>query len=294
VKIDTELVNTPYKEYTTQIDWRSIMNYAAAINDDNPYYFNDEREDGIVAHPMFAVAVTWPIIENLSEFIISKKFPIKVFKRVVHYYEHLIIHRLIQSGDQLKIKGKIVALLPHRAGTLVIQQFEARDKQEELVFTEFMGGLLRGIECKGEPKGMENLPIIPPYKPSGNPIWDTTIHVDKLRSFIYDGCTNIFFPIHTSKKFAHFVGLRDIILQGTATLAFAVKEIINREANKNPHKIQEIACKFTGFVFPATNIQINLLGKNTKERTSELFFEVSNEDKKKVIKNGFVLLKNEL
>ncbi|UCG04133.1 MAG: MaoC family dehydratase N-terminal domain-containing protein [Candidatus Heimdallarchaeota archaeon] len=34
------------------------MNYAAAIDDNNEFYFDDERKDGIVAPPMFAVATT--------------------------------------------------------------------------------------------------------------------------------------------------------------------------------------------------------------------------------------------
>lgn len=291
MKIDSNLVGSPFKDYSVKIDWRSVMNYAAAIDDNNPFYFDDEREDGIVAHPMYVVAVTWPIIQNLPDFILNKNFPIKVFNKVVHYTEHIILHRLIKPNDDLTIKGKIVAVLSHRAGTQIIQRFDARDQNDELVFTEFMGGMLRGVQCIGESKGEKNIPQIAKYEISNENNWSQTVHIDSLRSFVYDGCTDIFFPIHTSNKFAHFVGLPGIILQGTATLAYAVKEIIKKEAQNNPLKIAQIACKFTGMVVPGTNISINLKGKNIKNSEIEIFFDVDNHQNKKAIRDGYVLLK---
>ncbi len=88
MKIHSQFINTPLKEYKVLVDWRSIMNYAASVNDDNPNYFNDESEKGIIAHPMFPVAVTWPIMENLSDYITLENFPIRVCATVVNYYEH--------------------------------------------------------------------------------------------------------------------------------------------------------------------------------------------------------------
>ncbi len=291
MKIDTSLVDTPYKDYNVKIDWRSTMNFAAAIEDDSPYYFDDEREGGIVAHPMHVVAVTWPIIQNLSEYILSTDFPIKAINKVVHYTEHIILNRLIRPGDELTIKGKIAAIFPHRAGTQLIQRFDAINEANEPVFTEYMGGLLRGIGCKGEPRGVGTIPEIPNWDTTQEKIWSQLVPIDKLRSFIYDGCTQIFFPIHTSKKFAHFVGLPDIILQGTATLAYAVKEIIHREAKGDPLKISHIACKFTGMVFPGTNIQINLIGKEERKDGYNLYFDVENNQNQKAIREGYVHLK---
>lgn len=291
MKISSQFINTPLKEYKVQVDWRSIMNYAAAINDDNPKYFNDESEDGIVAHPMFPVAVTWPIMENLSEYINSENFPLRVFATIVHYYEHLKIYRLIRPNDELKIHGSIIAILPHRAGTHVTLRLDALDKNNDLVFTEYIGGMLRGVKCVGDSKGEESLPIRPNLKNDDEPVWKKNVYIDKLRSFVYDGCTDIIFPIHTSKKFAHFVGLPDIILQGTATLAFAVKEIINIESERDPNKVQEIACNFSDMVYPDSNISIQMKKKKEIENSKEIFFEVYNHQNRKAIRNGYILLK---
>ena len=40
-------------------------NYAAALDDANPRYLDDSLPGGLVAPPMFAVAVTWPISERI-------------------------------------------------------------------------------------------------------------------------------------------------------------------------------------------------------------------------------------
>ena len=290
MKISSQFINTPLKEYKVQVDWRSIMNYAAAINDDNPNYFNDESENGIIAHPMFPVAVTWPIMENLSNYINSENFPIRVFTTIVHYYEHLKIYRLIRPDDEIKISGKIAAILPHRAGTHVTLRLDAVDKKNSPVFTEYIGGMLRGVKCVGDGKGKDSLPMRTFLKSDDEPIWKRNVYIDKLRSFVYDGCTDIVFPIHTSKKFAHFVGLPDIILQGTATLAFAVKEIIKVESERDPNQVREIVCNFSGMVYPDSNISIQVKKKKESGSRKEIFFEVYNHENQKAIRNGYILI----
>jgi len=291
MKIETKYVGTPLRDYNVKIHWRDTMNYAAALQDNNLCYFDDERKEGIVAPPMYAVAVTWPIIENLRDFMSGKKLPYRVMSTIVHYSEHLIIHRLIKPGDELTIKGKIIAMLPHQAGTHIITCFEALDKNNAPVFREYMGGMLRGVECIGEANGIENLPTIPQGEISDKFLWKEVLPIDKLQTFIYDGCSRIYFPIHTSKKFAHMVGLSDIILQGTATLAYAVREITNKEAKGNPENIKEISCNFTGMVMPGTNIEIQLNNKSEIEDNVSLFFNVFNNEQKKAIRNGYIKLK---
>ncbi|MEW6140424.1 MAG: MaoC family dehydratase N-terminal domain-containing protein [Thermodesulfobacteriota bacterium] len=112
MKLDTGLAGTSLKDYTTNITWRRTMNYAAAVKDHNPAYFDDEREGGIVAPPMFAVAVTWPVSERLWEYVESERLPKEVFATQVHYTEHLVFHRSVRAGDRLTIKGSLAAVRP--------------------------------------------------------------------------------------------------------------------------------------------------------------------------------------
>ena len=91
-----------------------IANERIHVPADAAFNIEHEREGGVVAHPMFPVAVTWPIIGTVWEFIESDSFPREILASQVHYTEHLTLHRLLRPGDEVVIRGVIAAILPHR------------------------------------------------------------------------------------------------------------------------------------------------------------------------------------
>jgi len=284
--LNSELNGTHLRDYETSVNWRDIMNYSAAIGDANPRYFDDESSNGIIAHPIYPVAISWNIIGRIQEFIISEKFPTELLLSQVHYTEHLEIHQPLSPGLELVIKGQIVAILPHRAGTHVIIRLVAREKEGAPVFTEHIGAMLRGVECIGGGSGKESLPIVQNISDAVDPCWTSTLSIDKLMPFVYDGCTDIVFPIHTSIKFARMVGLPGIILQGTATLALAVTKLVNRELNREPTRVKSVSCRFTGMVLPGSNISVRMIEKRKNNTATDLLFDVCNIDGKRVISSG--------
>jgi acyl dehydratase len=292
MKIRSNLVGTRLKAYHTDISWRHTMNYAAAVGDKNPCYFDDERDQGIIAPPMFCVAVTWPVVERTWRNLAKDDLPAEIMSTLVHYTEHLVFHQPLTPGDSLTLQAEIVALLPHKAGTLIVIRTDAFDNNGAPVFTEHNGGLFRGVEFEGEGQGEKSLPPIPSREDGGGSIWRSQIYINPMQNFIYDGCTNIVFPIHTSKKFARRVGLPDIILHGTATLALAVRELVNKEAAMDPVRLQALSCRFTGMVLPATDIWVELAGKEVKKDHTDVFFTVRNQERQKIISEGYASLKN--
>jgi acyl dehydratase len=290
MEISPDLVGTRLKPHAAEIRWRDTMNYAAAIFDSNPLFFDDEQDGGVLVHPMFSVAITWPIVEHLSQYLDTADIPLDVLLTQVHYTEHLIFHRQIRPDEKLTIKGNIVAILPHRAGTHIVVRFQAFDQRQQLVFTEFNGAMLRGVQCRGAGQKEENCPVIPDDRDVRQLRWEKKITIDPLLPFIYDGCTNIVFPIHTSKKFAHQVGLPKIILQGTATLALAARELIKREAESQPLQLKEIYCRFSGMVFPGSDITLQVYGALAGQKSGRSYFDVLNQTGEKVLSHGYALI----
>ncbi len=290
MNLDTRLVGTPLKPYHTEIGPRETTNYAAAVEDNNPRYFDDEKEEGLVSHPMFPVAVTWPVLSRLDKFIESEDFPTEVLITQVHYTEHLVLHRLVRPGDKLIINGSIKAFLPHRAGTHAVICLEAKDAGGLPVFTEHIGAMLRGVTCE-EGSTAGELLLVPENDTETKILWTSCISIVPERPYIYDGLTHIEFPIHTSPAFARMVGLPGIILQGTATLAYAVRELVNREADQDPACIAEIACRFSGMVRPGTDIKVCCTGKKPHDTYTDVFFEVYNSNDEKAVRNGYIKIK---
>jgi len=296
LEIDASFVGTRLKDHVRNIHWRDTTNYAASLNDDNSFYFDDENLDRLAAHPMYCAAVTWPVVEKIWEFIEADNFPLEILATQVHYSEHIQFFRLVAPGDRLLISGKIAAILPHRSGTRVVIRFDVTDDYGLPVFTEHIGSLMRGVQCIGKGKGEEAIPpshqifqktTAQDKKHCKKPVWESEIFINRLQPFIYDGCSDIVFPIHTSKKFARQVGLPDIILQGTATLGFAIRELINRETNGNPSQINSLYVRFSGMVIPGTEIKVILKEKIIFDKLKRLYFCVENQQGDVVIKDGF-------
>lgn len=286
--VSSRFVGTSLKPMKTQITWRQTTNYAAAVGDLNPRYLDDERAEGIVASPMFPVAVTWPISEKIWEYIAIPDFPYEILLTQVHYTEHIRLYRLLRPEDNLLIKGRIAAIVPHKSGTLMVLRYDAYDQTEGPVFTEHIGGLMRGVQCPDGGAGAAELPKMPSLETKRPPVWEASIPVSTEAPFIYDGCTNIIFPIHTSVKFAHQVGLPGIIYQGTAVLALGVREVTNREVGGDPVRVKAISCRFTGMVIPGSTIQVQMLGRITEKDQTDIFFEILDSAGKRAVSDGVV------
>jgi acyl dehydratase len=284
--IDSTHVGTRLSPYRTTIDWRRTTNYAAALGDANPCYFDDTQPGGLVAHPVFPVAVTWPVTLHIDQYLKGTGFPVELMAMQVHHTEHIALHRPVQPGQTLTIEGTVAAILPHRAGTRVIIRYAAADENGQPVFTEHIGGMLRGVSCTDDGKRIEGLPPDPPAVQATAALWQSDLAIDPLFPYIYDGGSDIVFPIHTSPAFARSVGLPGIIVQGTATLALAVGELVDRETGGRPERVEALGCRFSGMVLPGTTVGVILQSRDE----NNLFFEVVNTDGGKAISKGHVRL----
>ena len=87
----------------------------------------------------------------------------------VHHTETLEFHRPLRPGDRLTVKGRVAAILPHKAGTRVVMRFDALDETGEPVFTEHIGALMRGVTCSDDGLCPDRLPRGPFLKRTQNP-----------------------------------------------------------------------------------------------------------------------------
>lgn len=293
MQIDTSFVGQTSRPYLVDVSSRQAMNYAAAIGDANAWYLDDTRAGGAIAPPMLAVALTWPLSMRFQEFWEMDGFPIEVLTRQVHYTEALEFVRPIRPDDRLSIAGEIAAITSHPGGTYIVMCYIAQDAQDETVFTEYIGGLLRGVKCIGEDRYSLDCPAIVRRHDEVEPHWEESIDISPVSAHVYDGCTDIIFPIHTSAAFAKAVGLPGIILQGTATLAIAVKEALNREGGGDPTLVAGIRCGFKNMVIPGTRIVIRCFGETVCAGFRSVNFDVLNVDGKSAIAGGQLLLRGD-
>jgi len=294
MELSSEHVGAYSKAMEVELTERFSMNYASAVRDPNPVYFDDEREVGIVAPPMVSTALTWPLsgefLRNWEPSSFPHPFPHEVMQQQVLYTETLLWHQVMRPALKLRIQGRLVAILPHRAGTHMVVRYDASSPSHQPVFTEYVGALLRRVRCIGEGKGVENLPRVPDCPTESPAVWEKLISIDQFAAHVFDGCTNMHFPIHTSFKFARQVGLKEPILHGVATVSFALRELLDREGGGDPTRLAQLSCTFTGMVVPGTDILVRLLGKEEHPERLDLFFDVLNSEGRRAISGGYIHL----
>lgn len=290
MQIQSHFVGSRCRPLTLKVTPRMSMNFAASVDDNNPWYFDDVSH-AIIAPPMMASALTWPISIHIEDFWQAEGFTAEIMNRKVHYLSIVESHAPIMPGQTLRIEGELTAMLEHRAGTHMVIRYEGYDEKDTLVFVEYAGAMLRDVECVGGSVGAENIPPLPGRAPKGEPLWEKTISIDPLAAHHYDAGADVHFPIHTSPAFAQGQGLPGVILHGSATQCIVVREITNREAGADPRRIQSIRCNFTGMVTPGTDITLRVLGRCENQGLTHIHFSVFNQEGHRAIHKGCVTLR---
>ena len=194
-------------------------------------------------HPLFPVCYEWPVIRRDARAAGAAR---RSTRALVHAQHDLTIHRPLKAARTLFCFVRIVAAAPRAPGALVVYRFETRDAKGAPVTTTDFGALYRGVTARTAAIGRGGEGPAEDGRSAGTvgeiPVAATAAHV-------YTECARIWNPIHTDVDYARAAGLPDIILHGTATLAFP-----SRLSRKTWMKsVRRVRCRFAGMVpMPST------------------------------------------
>ena len=287
MEVNSAIVGYQFRERAFTVTSRQSKNYAAAVFDRNPIYFDDMNQSEWKAHPMIAVTLSWQLFESFyrnDEFPVSKN----IFRSMVHYKEVLYIERLINPGEEVNVSGMIQAVLPHKDSSLVVIKVNVSSSDKnELIHTEYLTALLRSVKCTDGGKQLGGIPSILTGDNSSS-IMQKEIVVPYEAPYIYDAGADIHFDIHTSKRFARQLGLSNIIMQGTATLAYAVRDLVDMVGEKRPNFLKAISGRFTNMVYPNSTITLHVHHIEERDNAKEVLFSIINEAGETAIKDGYL------
>ena len=101
---------------------------------------------------------------------------------------------------------------------------------------------------------------------------------------VYTETARIYNPIHSDRAVALAAGLPDIILHGTATLALAVSQIVQRFADNDPEKIKRLGGRFSAMVLMPSRLTLVVHEKTE----SGVAWSLVTEEGQRAISDGFV------
>src|SRR5919106_4599504 len=99
-----------------EIDARWTMAYAAGLGDTLPCYFDTQRPEGIVAHPLFPVCFEWPVIVAMRRHPANASLTADERLRSVHATHAVVLHRLIRPGDCLTTRATVAGVEQRKPG----------------------------------------------------------------------------------------------------------------------------------------------------------------------------------
>ena len=271
---------------TYEITVRMAQAYAAGTGDYNPRYFNDHSPEGIVAPPCLVYRLQW----NAREMREAPRETVPP-TQYVHAGSDIRFQRLMRPGDVITVQGKRVAVAQRPPGVYVLTRYEMRDSTGALVAVSDDSAIARDARVDGEEASLIDSPPSP--RPDGTEIggWSTTVNVAREAAHVYTECADIWNPIHTERRIALAAGLPDIILQGSATLAVAARELVNRIASGDPSRLARLAGQLRAMVIPGEDIQVVSSGIRVEGEDGIAFFEVLNASGQPAVKNGVAVFR---
>ncbi len=289
--IPTELVGMGVEPMEHHIDERWTMAYAAALDDRAPQYFDTTRADGVVAHPLFPVCVEWPVIVASRELSEQLGIPREEVLTSVHATHDVEIHRQIRPGDSLTTSLEIVGLVDKSPGAMSSTRLTTVDAAGRPVASTTQAGIYLGVPVAGEGRPDQNEPApIPVPDRQGEPT-EVEIELPAGSAHTYTECARIWNPIHTDKAIALAAGLPDIILHGTANLAYGVSAVVQHRANGRPELVRRIACRFAAMVLMPSTLTVRVwVGNDAGDGQMTVPFEVLNDAGRPAVKDGLIVL----
>jgi acyl dehydratase len=282
--IGTDDVGSRTIATTTLLDARRIMAYAAAINDTNPGYFDDERSDGLMVHPAIAFSLQWK-----SRFKPDRKPNLRAAPYGVHAYTDLRLFRPFRQGEAITTQGTSVGRRQISPGVYSIERYVMTDGNGERVAELDYNGITRGAVLDGPDVILEEeIPHPMLDAAPGEPLWEDPVHVPLHAGQQYTECADIYNPIHTEPSVAKAAGLPNIILHGSATKAIALSHVINRCFGGDARRIRRLCGQLRAMVLMDTNIRIQGMAERTVDDERIVFFRVLNEEGQPAIANGIV------
>lgn len=231
---------------TDIVEDRWVMNYAAAVADTNPAYYDNRSDTPLPAHAAYVSHLEWEAIGLLHEKHLSTLTP---DERVhgVHASNSTRLHRPIRTGDTLSSSATVVGVERRRSGARLTIRIDTVDGNETPVATSYTSTVFLGVETDGEAP--------PPDQETGTPATSAAvpartqdIEITALAPYVFSECARDYGVIHTDIKVATDAGFPGLILHGTGTIAYALSALTNHEAGGDPTAVRGFQARLTGMV----------------------------------------------
>jgi acyl dehydratase len=271
-----EKLGTRYAERTEVLDPDGALAYAEATNDDNPAY-----REGKYAPPVFGVVPTW----DAMGLAVADVVPPEALMMIVHGEQDMHFHQPLVPGRRITTAAEAHSVRVGGTGTRFTVRVDSRDADDgQPVLEQYVTIFVRGL-ADGESGGPDKPDHAFPEEARANPAGSYTVHVDDDQTFRYRDASGDPMPIHLDDAFAKSVGLPGIIAHGLCTMAMTSQAVLRTVAGGDPARLRRLAVRFSGNVFPGSDVVTTLYDAGRADGRRVYAFEAHSQGER-VISNG--------
>lgn len=256
--------------------------YGLAAGEENNAYYDNRREGGIIAPPMFAVRYA---ANPVAKIVLDPEVGLN-FTMVVHYTQEFEWVKPVKPGDKVKNEAEITHIdVRENGGVLGWKTITRNQNGEEVVISKWeFFDRSAGREGAGKPKRDAGEP--------GEMLYKQAIKIRDGQTFIYAEPSGDHNPIHVDNDFALKVGLQGIILQGLCTMAFAHKTVVENLCgqDKDPLKCKKLGVQFARPVLPGQTITYQGYKMGKEDGGAKYGIIAQNDQGKDVIRSAWCLI----
>jgi len=285
VPISSLIVGETSEVFRDQVSDRWVMNYAAAVNDPNPFYL-DNRGPAMPAHPAYVSQLEWqPLFQVLQATSDSAGMTEAERVRGVHSFNDTTMPVAIRSGDELRSTATIVGVEQRRSGARVSFDISTTNQHDQVVALSRTVTIFRDVEVGDEP-------VAPPVLEgtavalNGPPHREALIPLGPLAAHVFSECARDYNPIHTDISVATSAGLPGLILHGTGTFAYALTSLTNNEGGGVPTSVRRVRGRLGAMVLCPSDMTLRVYADPTS--ASRFGFQVMNERSEPAIDDGLI------
>lgn len=282
--LNQELIGKRYPEQRFEVTAEAARAFALATNDENPAYVDDSGLHAPIAPPMFAIVAAGPAeLAAISDEALTGPSPV-FFQKMVRGNNDILWSDVIRPGDVLSSTAVVAGIDVKPNGELLrIDVVLRRDGRE-------IARVGCGYFVRGETDVKERAPAGTAEIPRGQIVGTADMTVTKDQPLRYADASGDRNPIHLDDATARLFGHPGVILQGSCTMSFVAKAVIDQLGDGDPRRLKRLRVRYARPVLPG-DILTTVLWRIDENTLGQSFgLETKKQDGTIVIKNAIAEL----
>ena len=278
-------IGTEYDPATFTVTAEAIARFVRAYNENNPRYLDANRPGGVVADPMFGMVFTW---DAALKPMFDGDLSINLM-RLVRGGIEIQPKAVVRPGDVITTRGKFAGVEEKSSGELMTIETRSVNQRGEEVSVILNHHFIRGdkkADGGSKAEGAKPHGSVDEWKAPGPEVWRATMVVRPDQSLEYAEPSFDTNPIHTDDNVARMAGFKGIILQGSCTMAFAAKHVVDKMQGGDPAGLKRSGVRFAKPVFLGDTLTTTAWQVETGPGKTVIAFEMKNQDGVVVLSQG--------